>query len=247
MPALFWSIFNSIQALFVLGWTSFWITVALISWAVTFGNHRIAFWLSRKVWTPGLLIGAGARLEVQGLERVDFSRHYLFVANHLSFIDICVLFAALPTNFRFLVKKELTGIPFLGWYIKMMGFVEVDRGGFSGSKKVFKDVERKLRAGQSIVSFAEGTRSRDGKVSKFRRAGFIAPIRAQVPVVPVAIEGADRVLPSDGFKVRPGLIRVRVGDPIPTVGLESGDREELAGRAEAVVEKFYLEMKDLND
>jgi 1-acyl-sn-glycerol-3-phosphate acyltransferase len=95
-----------------------------------------------------------------------------------------------------------------------------------------------LAAGESVMSFPEGTRSRDGRLGRFRSGGFGAALEAGADVVPVAIVGAGRVLPPDGFRVRPGPIEVRVGAPIPTAGLEREGRAALARRAQAAVQNL---------
>jgi 1-acyl-sn-glycerol-3-phosphate acyltransferase len=97
-----------------------------------------------------------------------------------------------------------------------------------------------LRAGSSVVSFPEGTRSRDGRVAPFKGGAFLAAIEAGVPVVPVGIQGAGAVLPPNGFRVRPGRIRITIGEPIPTQGLAISERVSIARRARAAVVALRL-------
>jgi 1-acyl-sn-glycerol-3-phosphate acyltransferase len=99
-----------------------------------------------------------------------------------------------------------------------------------------------IRSGRSVVSFPEGTRSRDGEVGCFKAGAFVAAIEAGVPIVPVAIAGAGAVLPPPGFMVRPGTIRVSVGEPIPTVGRELDERADLAALARTRVAQLYDEL-----
>ncbi len=96
-----------------------------------------------------------------------------------------------------------------------------------------------LRAGQSVACFPEGTRSGDGAIRPFKSGSFAMAIEAGVPVVPVALIGTGGVLPPHGFRVRPGVLRVRVGRPIPTVGLAASQRDELAWRVRDEVERLY--------
>lgn len=229
-----WLPVNAVQLAFTLLWSAFWISVALVV-ALVVRDTRAQVWLARHVWAPGLVHGAGARLAVSGLERLEPGRAYLVVANHSSWIDIAVLYRALPVPLHFLAKRELAAVPFLGWYIRAMGMVFVDRRDPRRAHATVDHAQRLLAAGRSVVSFPEGTRSRDGRVGRFKSGGFGAALGAGADVLPVGLVGAGAVLPADGFRVRPGPIAVRIGAPIPTAGLAPGARAELARRAEAAV------------
>jgi len=229
-----WAVVNALQAVYILLWSALWISVALLVTALTW-RRGPALALARRVWAPGLLAIA-VTLEVEGRERIDFSRPHLFVANHQSWADIPALFVALPVPLLFMAKRELARVPFLGWYIQAMGMVFVERSArAAGAASVGQAAER-LGHGWSVLSFPEGTRSRDGRVHTFKSAGFAAAIEAGVPVVPVALEGAGRIIPPDGgFRIRPGRVRLRIGEPIPTAGLGRDDRIALARQAERAV------------
>jgi 1-acyl-sn-glycerol-3-phosphate acyltransferase len=241
ISAFGWALANALQAIHTVLWSALWISVALVVTALTW-RRGPALALARRVWAPGLLIFR-TRLEIAGRERVDLSRPYLFVANHQSWIDIPALFVALPLPLLFMAKRELARVPFLGWYIQAMGMVFIERGARqAGAASVGQAVER-LTRGFSVLSFPEGTRSRDGRVHRFKSAGFAAAIEAGVPVVPVALEGAGRVLPPGGFRPRPGTIRLTVGAPLPTAGLTRADRADLARRAEEAVADLLAAMQ----
>lgn len=134
LAQLGWAVLNPLQLLFTLTWTATWITVAFVVLALT-GNRRWPLRLASRCWAPGLLRGAGARLEVEGVERVDWSRPHVFVANHRSIIDVCALFRALPVPLRFLLKQELARVPFLGWYARAMGMIFIERAAGRADRK----------------------------------------------------------------------------------------------------------------
>lgn len=234
MSRLAWALFNALQLLFTLVWTAGWICLALVVRLLTGGRH----WplrMAARCWSPGLLLGAGARLRVEGLERIDWSQPHVFVANHQSMIDICALFRALPVPARFVLKQELAKVPFVGWYARAMGMVFIERASARSSARQLRAAVDSLRAGASVCAFPEGTRSRDGGVGTFKGGAFQLAIEAGVPVVPVAIAGSGTVLPAAGFRVRPGAIVLRIGQPLSTRELAREDRQELARRAHAAV------------
>jgi 1-acyl-sn-glycerol-3-phosphate acyltransferase len=175
-------------------------------------------------------------LRVEGAERVDWSRPLVLVANHASMIDIPALFRAVPVPLRFVLKREIARVPFVGWYARLMGMAFIDRGNARDAKRKLSDAAEQLRDAATFAAFPEGTRGKDGTIGPFKGGALQLAIEAGVPVLPVAIEGSGRVLPPTGFSVRPGEIVVRFGDPIETTGMTPQDRNALAQRArESVV------------
>jgi len=228
-----WGVLNALQLVFTIGWTAGCILLALAV-KLLGGGTRLPLRMASRLWAPGLLSGAGATLQVEGLERVDFSQPHVFVANHQSIIDVCALFRALPVPLRFVLKQELAHVPFIGAYARAMGMVFVERRHVHESSRRLDDAASLLRGGANLCAFPEGTRGRDGRVGAFKGGAFQVAIEAGVAVVPILIEGSGAVLRPSGFRVRPGTIRVRTGDPIPA-GLQPHERQELARRAHAAV------------
>jgi 1-acyl-sn-glycerol-3-phosphate acyltransferase len=150
-------------------------------------------------------------------------------------IDIPALFRAVPVPLRFVLKREIARVPFVGWYARLMGMAFIDRGNARDAKRRLADAAERLRGAATFAAFPEGTRSKDGTVGAFKGGALQLAIEAGVPVLPVAIQGAGRVLPPTGFSVRPGEIVVRFGDPIETTGLAPQDRNALARRARDAV------------
>lgn len=241
VPEWLWWPINAVQLVFTLLWSAGGISLALLVRLFT-GSERFPLRMAAWLWSPGLMRGAGARLEVSGRQNVDFSKPCMLVANHQSMIEICALFMAVPVPLRFMLKASLGRVPFLGWYTRAMGMILLCRG---DSNAVFAQLERAaelLRNGHSLVAFPEGTRSRDGSVRAFKAGAFRAAIEAGVPVVPVAIEGSGRVMPPDGFRIRPGTIRLAFGQPIDTRWLRLADRRELARQARDAVSELKRRM-----
>lgn len=236
-----WPVVNFFQAVITLGWSAWWISVALvIRWVAR--DPSIPLAMARRVWAPLLVWGSGTQVEVLGIEQVDFSRPHLFAVNHQSIIDIPVLFSALPVNLHFIVKEELRRIPFLGWYIAAMGMVFVDRRERRRSINEVRKVAELIASGGSVVYFPEGKRSPDGRVLAFKTGAFIPAIEAGVPVVPVAIIGTGRVLPPGSFRVRPGTVRISFGRPMETRGRRLEDRREFANEVRARIMALYEDL-----
>jgi len=233
-----WVAFNALQLVFTLLWTAGWICLALLLRLAC--DQRLPLRMASRCWAPGLLHGAGARLQVEGQDGVDWSQPLVLVANHQSIIDVCALFRAAPTPLRFVLKQEMTRVPFVGWYARRMGMVFIERGSARSSPQRLRDAVALVRSGAQLCAFPEGTRSRDGSVGPFKGGVLQVAIAAGVPVVPVAISGSGTVLPAAGFKVRPGTIRLRFGTPIATTGLAIEDRNTLARQArDAVIDLLH--------
>jgi len=221
-----WGALNALQAVMVLLVTAVGFPVALLLGLVAGPGAalRVASWY----WAPLLFGGAGAKLVVEGADGVDWSRPQVLVANHQSMFDIPSMFAAVPVPLRFMLKRELASMPFIGWYARLMGMVFIDRGNARDAKQKLGEAAGKLRDGATLIAFPEGTRGTTGVVGPFKGGALQVALDAGVPVVPVAIEGSGAVLPPSGFRVRPGTIRVRFGAPIETAGME---RNALAQQA----------------
>ena len=238
MPQFLWPLLNFIQALYTVVWSAFWILAALVVRVVT-GDTRIPLAMAHRIWAPGLLWKSMMRIEVKGLQNVDFSRPHFFAANHQSFLDIAVLYAVLPVPLLFVLKKELGRVPFLGWYVAAMEMILVDRTKRRQSLEALEQCRQRIARGRSILLFPEGTRSRDGRIGPFKPGVFVPTIESGASVVPVVLDGPGRILPPGGFRIRPGTIRVAVGRPVETAGLTIEDRRELAER----VRDQMLELK----
>ncbi len=197
-------------------------------------QHRIA-----RLWARIILRTIGIRVQVRGKERLQPSHPMVFAANHLSAIDIPVLYAELPCQFRIMAKKELFRYPFLGWYLRRSGQIPIVLGDAHASLRSLNRASDALRRGMPLVVFPEGGRSRSGELQEFLGGAFYVAIRAQVPIVPVAIVGSYELLPMNSFHVIPGDVGLVFGEPIPTAGLRLRDSEQLSGRVRQEIAELY--------
>ena len=174
-------------------------------------SRRFALTVAR-FWARSILSVSGVRVEVIGDGHVG--RPVIFASNHQGVYDIFAMFVAVPEFFTFIAKRELFYVPFLGWHLWLAGYVLVDRARHSDALRSLERAGEKIRSGQSIVVFPEGTRSKDGSVLPFKKGSFQLALTAQVPIVPVAIEGSQWVMRKHELKIYPGTIRVAFGKPI---------------------------------
>jgi 1-acyl-sn-glycerol-3-phosphate acyltransferase len=191
-------------------------------------GHRCA-----RAWSWLILRTTGVHVSVEGLERLDPARSYVFAANHQSIYDIPILFASLPFQLRIISKDSLGRIPFMGWHLRRTGHVLVDRA--RPGAGVVKKMARLVKAGHSLIVFPEGTRSIDGSVARFKGGPFMIALQAALPVVPISVIGSRHVMFRGELTVRPGRIRVIVHEPIETANVPREAAREFAASVRDVV------------
>ena len=184
--------------------------------------HRIA-----QTWSRILLKLSFIHTEVVGLEKLDAHRNYVLVANHASYMDTPVVVANIPLQFRFFAKLELFSIPLLGTHLGRSGHFPVDRGNPRASLKSMSDGAKAIaEQNVSVLVFPEGGRSLD-HLQEFKEGAAYIAIKAGVPAVPVAIVGTREVLRMHTTRVRPGPVKLIIGDPIDTSNMTIRDRDQL--------------------
>lgn len=180
-----------------------------------------------RVWSRLLLRISGVRVQVEGLENIPQSGGCVIASNHLSFMDTPVVLAHIPLQFRFLAKQSLYKVPFIGGHLRRAGHIPVPREDARGSLRAMSEAARIIRErGVSVLIFPEGGRS-EGQLQQFKEGAAYIAIKAQVPLVPVAIVGTREILPMGSILVRPGRVMLRVGEPLPSAGLTVQDRARL--------------------
>lgn len=205
--------------------------------ALTFRWKSILYVLGH--W--GVSLGAslaGIRTRVIGREHLDPLQAVVFCCNHQSNIDPPILFQALHPRLHILFKRELTKLPLLGRAFQIGGFVPIDRHSREHSMAAIEQAAESLRQGNSFLTFPEGTRSRTGDLLPFKRGPFLMALKAQVPLVPVAISGGTASMRKGSPIVRPTLVTVQIGKPVETRGLDLSHREQLADEVRARVARM---------
>jgi len=206
-------------------------TVIFCIWAIVlsiFDNTgRLIHIYAAVPWAKTILWVCGVRLDVQGTENVDSNLPAVYVSNHQSAFDIFTILAGVPVPFKFLLKKELMRIPFLGWAMKRARYISIDRGNHRKALKSMREASDRIRNGASILVFAEGTRSEDGNIKSFKKGGFHLAVEAESNVVPIAINGSRNILLKGSFKIGKGVIKMNIGAPISAKGYSRKTMEPL--------------------
>lgn len=178
----------------------------------------------------------GIDVEVGGLDRFDHKASYVFMPNHLSLLDGPMMVMVIPQSVRAIMKKNVFGIPILGWAMLHVGCVPVDRRAGGGGIKSIEKASRLMRErGYSFLIFPEGTRSLDGKLQRFRRGGFFLAIAGGAPIVPVTIGGTFELMPKGQFGAKRGTVSVVFHPPVPVDGYSEGNVAELVEKVRAAV------------
>lgn len=174
----------------------------------------IRFQKTAHIWAKFLAFISGIPVTINGLENLPKNEAVIFASNHQGAADILILLACIPVRFTFIVKKELLEVPFFGWYLKNAGYVGVDRGSRRGAIQMFSNAADRLKAGDNILIFPEGTRSPDGTLQEFKRGSLLLAFKAKVRIVPIAISGSFNIMRKKSYVINPTPIKMNIGKPI---------------------------------
>jgi 1-acyl-sn-glycerol-3-phosphate acyltransferase len=192
------------------------------------GRQQIAV---ARVWARSLLLVSGVRVKIEGLDKIAPGGSYVFVSNHLSYMDTPVVLANIPVQFRFLAKSGLFQIPLLGTHLARAGHIPVPRDNARAAVKTMTTAAQIIRErGISLLIFPEGGRSHDGRLDEFKEGAAYIAIRAGVPLVPIALKGTREILPYGSGHVRAGSVIMRIGEPVPTAEAQLRDREQITAK-----------------
>lgn len=235
---------NIVQAFLVGFWTSLIVMVCVISgpFILLFGGKPVMITrVAKALWAGMIEKFLGADVTVVQTGKIDYSKPHVFVANHQSMLDTAISLKAVPTDLHFFAKKELGSMPFVGWYLKLSDQILVDRKNHERAQQSLEKAAMRIRTGANVFLFAEGTRSRTNELLPFKKGAFLLAIQAQVPIVPISINGSGKVWPSDSIRFRPGKIKVTIGEPIPTRGILIEELDELKEKTRTIIQTMLAQ------
>jgi 1-acyl-sn-glycerol-3-phosphate acyltransferase len=205
-------------------------------------QHRIAQrWARACVWI------SGSRLSVRGPENLRKHRVAVYASNHTSYMDTPVIFASLPFQFRILAKRELWTMAFIGWYLNRSGQIAIDTTDAHTTLSSLGAGVKALRSGMPLYVFPEGSRTPNGELQPFLSGAAYLAIRAQVPLVPIALSGVYDLLPIHTHHFYPGELVLTVGEPIETAGMTVRQTDELTASLRAAVEGMLRQEERRNE
>lgn len=226
LTGMFRTLLAGIRALVLLP-VFFLLTVVSATFVVVYGAFRPAAPIHDKIikmWSGAWLMLPPVRLDVEGTAKVDPKQRYVVVSNHLSMFDIPTLIRVLPLHGRFLAKKEVFDVPLMGRAMRTMGIIEINREqGRSTRAAINEGVRVAAERGYSLLVFPEGTRGTGTDFLPFKNGAFRIAIDTGLPLLPVVIEGTDRVSKPGSKLFYPGRASIRVLDPIDTAGMTNED------------------------
>jgi 1-acyl-sn-glycerol-3-phosphate acyltransferase len=217
--------------------TIFWGTLSLF--AAVFDSTGSAQHSCARWWARCLLFVSGISVRVRGQENLPPGRACVFAANHQSYLDIPVVFAYLPANFRIMAKASLFYLPFLGWHLRRAGHMPVARGKPARAARSLLEAASHVRGGTPVFIFPEGGRSPDGHFQEFKAGTFLLAIKSRAPVIPLTINGTRAALRMHSWHLRPGRVELILHPPIETAGMSSKSAGELCARVRAVISKDF--------
>jgi len=201
-------------------------------WTLIAGNINLLYRVGMWAAITGVRI-AGIRIHTVGLEKLDTSRTYIFMSNHISNLDPPLMLPLIPRRTSVMAKKELFDIPLLGRTMRMGSLVPVDRKNRDAGISAVRAAADVIRKGINMTIYVEGGRSFDGKLIPFKKGPFYLAIECNVPVVPVTVIGTQHAMPKGRFSIKPGDVKVIFHDPIEPK--DFGDREELKLKVRTVI------------
>ena len=196
--------------------------------------HRFA-----QAWAKLTMTATLCPFRVIGMDNIDTSKPYVYAVNHASALDIPILYAYLPFQFRILFKSELLAYPIVGWHLKRSGQICINQQEPTRSVGQIRSALKSLKGGMPLVIFPEGGRTPDGEIKPFMPGTFFLAIRAQVDIIPVALVDTFDLLPMNTYHIKCQPLEMRVGKPISTAGLKLHDMEALSARVQKALEDLY--------
>ena len=192
-----------------------------------------------RIWARVVARACGVTWSLHNAEKAEPDTSYIVCPNHQSHTDILALLLGLPTPYRWVVKKELIDIPVFGLGLAFTGAIVLDRSNKAAAFNKLKEEAHKAGGGWSVLIYPEGTRSSDGRLQKLKKGPFLMAVNTGVPILPVTVNGAFKILRRGTLIIKPGHITVTLSDPIPTEGMTEKDIPRLMEQTAAAIEAHF--------
>ena len=196
---------------FIVNSVFFGILAVVISLVI---NQKLGSFIGGVSWARVNSFLTPISVKVTGKEKINKRQSYVIVANHQSAYDIFVLYGYLGIDFKWVMKKEIRKIPGVGFGSNAVGHIFIDRSNSKAAIETIAAAKSRIKDGTSVVIFPEGTRSKDGQLLAFKKGAFRFAFDLDLPVLPLTINGTDKIMPTGGLNIFPGKARLIIHDPI---------------------------------
>jgi 1-acyl-sn-glycerol-3-phosphate acyltransferase len=234
----------------------FWLIAAPVLVAVTLltavtviigcllGGERIFAYYPGMIWSRIVCILALCPVKVTGRENIQKGKSCVFVSNHQGAIDIFLIYGHLGAPIKWMMKKGLAKIPFVGLACRMAGFIFVDYSSARNAQKSVEEAESKLMRGYSLIIFPEGGRTTDGHIRQFKRGAYQIAVDLQLPLIPITLNGPYKVMPSGSLDIRPHRIEMTIHPPVIPHKIEDNNKENLQSLVDKTQQTIYHALWD---
>ena len=242
---------KSLYKAICVAWLGLWATIATIILGIPVmiagllsHTGNLAFSIS-KLWAYTMLAVSFVRTEIKNKDKIMKGTSYIIISNHQSHFDIIVLVTTLGIQYRWMIKKEILKIPVFGYALYASRNIFIDRSNTASAIESINKGFNRLPGGVSVMVFAEGTRSPDGKIHEFKKGGFVTAVTRKISILPVTVNGSRRVLRKGNLTLKPGKIQVVIGDPLDTSGYTTDTVQELIDKTrQAIIANFDPEYNE---
>jgi 1-acyl-sn-glycerol-3-phosphate acyltransferase len=234
---VFWWLYQPYKYLvvapFLVMWSAYCVFVALL--LILFTTSRNASRFAAVPWARGLAWITPMKVEVKGREHIDPRQSYVLVSNHQSQYDIFLLYGWLGVDFKWVMKQELRKVPGIGVACEKLGHIFIDRSNHAAALARLEAAKTEIVDGTSVIFFPEGTRSRDGKLKRFKKGAFRMALDLGLPILPLTVTGTRDVLPAGTSDLLPGSACLIIHEPVPVAGLTADDCQDLSDRVREII------------